>query len=300
LPVTVDARNNRFLISPFYVVHYGILNSESARIKSYSSEHWNSDPSLEAWNVAPENISVEQFKINADWVVDNIKNYNSKHHLLYEFSWAYSGYPNGGLTPPWWSGLTDSYALILLLRAYDVFKDEKYIEAANKLYKSVLSPIEAGGSVNKIENSIWIEEYVDPRAPPNEMSRVLNGMVYSFKGISAYESANNIKDGKSTDLRGSIQKNAIKFNRGFWSDYDLLGNQANLKYHKIHVRLLRNGDIINDDLMIIAEKWAVGERLPIIFWLLSGSLTISKIHFIALLLFALLFPTLVCYKSIRR
>ena len=63
-------------------------------------------------------------------------------HLLYDFDWPYAAYPDGKLKAPWWSGLTDAYATTLLLRAWDCFGDQRYLDTAKQLYSSAISPVE--------------------------------------------------------------------------------------------------------------------------------------------------------------
>lgn len=152
LPFSYSARIGAYQ-SPFYVVHYAILYSENINHnKEKNNLVWREDPSLEYWNVHPDLSDKAKnkvyFKHSVDWLVDNIDySLNGKAHYLYNFDWPYNGFNNNKLEKGWWSGLTDAYAIIPLLRAYEIYGDEKYYKVASDLYNSVLSEYEEYGSL---------------------------------------------------------------------------------------------------------------------------------------------------------
>lgn len=200
LPVSYSARIGEYQ-SPFYVVHYAILYSEHINYnKKGDSLIWREDPSLEYWNVHPnlsdEEKNKEHFKNSVDWLVDNVDySLNGKAHFLYKFEWPYKGFTNNKLEAGWWSGLTDAYAIIPLLRAYEIYGDDKYYKVATDLYHSTLSNYEDYGSLTYLDGNPWIEEYMDVNiVSQDRLPYVFNGMVYSTFGIQAYESIN--KDSK--------------------------------------------------------------------------------------------------------
>ena len=251
LPVSNSPKIGEF-VSPFYVVHYAIIYSdnliETDKFRNKKQYHWRTDPSIEYWNVHPETgdkiKNQESFKNSVDWISNNIKyDNNGNAHLFYSFDWPYKGYPNNTIRAPWWSGLTDAYAIIPLLRAADIYGDEKYAKLANELYLSVTSPYQRGGSQTELDKQIWIEEYLDSQVKNNtELSYVFNGMVYSTYGIKSYEDYNKITDENKLQnkLIYSIFNNTHQFNDHGWSYYDLYGTKNNIKYHKVHAILLDN------------------------------------------------------------
>jgi hypothetical protein len=287
-------------MSPFYVVHYGIIYSDT--FNSHNERvgyHWRKDPSVELWNVRPSAAKGEFFKNAADWVVDKIETSGGQSHLIYDFNWAYRNYPGGGLVAPWWSGLTDGYAIILLLRAYDVYGDDKYIVAASKLYQSVLAPIKSGGSLSELNGLPWIEEYVAPRENPAEMSKVLNGMVYAYFGIRSFEEHPGGFGHSEMALNNSIRRNFKSFSMSYWSLYDSIGNGANIKYHRIHVALLAGFAKNDSELVDLLRKWSAGAKFPGLFWVLNSGWSFSKVHFLALW-FAVCFAGLIGLNKLAK
>ena len=281
IPLSYNAKTKEKYISPFYVVHYGLIYSDEARTSGRRSGfHWKKDASVKFWNVSPSVVKEEYFKFAADWVVDNLVEFHGQKHLLYNFDWEYKNYPNGKLSAPWWSGLSDAYAIILLLRAHDVYGDEKYFVAATELYRSVLTPVSLGGSLVDLNGLPWIEEYVDFRVAPERMSKVLNGMIYAFYGVNAFENHPKGFGSSSNKLRESIVKNFETFSMGRWSLYDSIGNAANIKYHRIHVALL--SDFLNESdvaLNDLHKMWAIGSGHPGFFWLINADWSYAKLHF---------------------
>lgn len=302
-PVSYSPRLGEF-ISPFYIVHYGILYSNAL---GGTGLHWRRDPSLDYWNVQPPTLpyktKVQYFKNSADWIVDNSVEFSGHLHLLYKFDWPYQNYPNALLKAPWWSGLTDSYALILLLRAYDYFGDVKYLETAEKLYEAVLSPVDNGGSLNKLNGCLWIEEYVDHRAKAEDMSFVFNGMVYASHAIEAYEVFSRSDEPIYPKLYQCIANNVVDYDMGGWSYYDGIGSPTTIKYHGISYVLL--DDLIRQNkvdrsvsVTKVLTSWRTGFDNPGYNYILNGPKSISYYHFVITFILSCIAP-IACFGLIR-
>ncbi len=280
LPVSSNPNINSEFISPFYVVHYGLLYSEFYNDKIKKQDfHWRKDASMELWNLPPKQIKEAYFKNCVEWLVNKVDTSFVQAHFIYEFDWPYKGYPDNHLTAPWWSGLTDAYAIVLMLRAYDIYKDEKYLAIAEKLYKSSLTAVEKNGSLTQLNGNIWIEEYVDPQADPDTLAYVLNGMIYATFGIKAYEDKFHIKNRYTPKLLKSIENNIHVFDAGSsWSNYDLIGNSCNMKYHKIQVALMEELYNITqlDTFKEKAKQWKKGTRNIGLNWVLNAPDSMAK------------------------
>ncbi|MCG6542264.1 D-glucuronyl C5-epimerase family protein [Pseudomonas sp. KSR10] len=288
-------------ISPFYVVHYGLIYSDGLMDQG---EHWYSDPSVAFWNIHPPIVSqakrIEYFRKSADWLVLNASQYRGHTHLVYMFDWPYKNYPNGILKSPWWSGLTDAYAIVLLLRAHEYFQDNRYYILAQQLYNSVLASTDTGGSLSDLNGCPWIEEYVDPRVDSSSMSFVLNGMVYGTYGIHAFEEYSKLPSSLSMNknLLSCIRENIEVFDKGYWSNYDAINNSANIKYHGINYALIK--DLKNkypevftlDGFDDVVSSWEVGVQNAGLFYLLDGPRSLSYYHFVAMILISIIVPFL--------
>ncbi|TDB60640.1 D-glucuronyl C5-epimerase family protein [Photorhabdus khanii] len=310
-PLSHSPRIPEPFLSPFYVVHYGIIYSSLSLEKDNTNILWRTDSSIPGWNVPPPKFNKEElianFKFSADWLLNNIKLFHGENHYLYNFDWPYKGYENNKLSAPWWSGLTDAYAIILLLRAYDYFGDDKYLLTAHLLYKSSLAPANQGGSLTILDNMPWIEEYVDPKASSDKLAFVLNGMIYSTYGIESFENYLNIDKIKrmSENLYKSISSNIFKFDiKNEWSSYDLVGNPANMKYHRIHTLLLkdlidRNQHFKNKEIINLYNNWNRSVSNIGYYYIKHGPISWAYYHFITMYLLSILVLSII-YFFIRK
>lgn len=260
IPTSHFARLKTRTISPFYVVHYGIIYEESGKRPSGYNYLWEHDKSLKWWNVNPpqELVTYNNFIHAADWVVNNVQYTDKgKAHLLYNFDWPYPKLKGGLLKAPWYSGLTDAYALSLLCKAYVHTGEEKYKNTAQQLYSSTLTKVEDGGSLLELaDGNIWIEEYVTPDVA--DAPKVLNGMVYATFGIYDYERTFRVTNPVHQQLFKAIKAKVADFDLGWWTTYDEVGTLANIKYHKIHIALMDDLYSVTGDKYYIdvRDKWA--------------------------------------------
>lgn len=310
LPVSRSPKIGAFL-SPFYVVHYGLQYSDYVKDKnsSYVGLHWREDPSHAKWNVprdSAERASFESYFYEAsNWLVENLSFQFGFAHYLYVFNWPYKGFPTDHLKAPWWSGLTDGYAILLLLRAYDHFGEERFLRTASSLYESVTSDIEKGGSMSVLRGSPWIEEYVDPRFAAREMSFVFNGMVYATYGIEAYEKYVDGGGKKiAQELYRSIFKNAALFDLRGWSSYDLLGSANNIKYHLIHASLIQDLNLrfpgfATKETLRLERDWVRTSRFPGFYYVLYGPKSIAYFHFLSMYVVFAFFPVFLFWLIVR-
>jgi hypothetical protein len=280
VPVSHSPRLKGGFVSPFYVVHYGMIHSETCRVSVDDTQyHWIHDSTASYWPQPPL-TGMEYFRSLSEWVVNNIEvGPSGKAHLLYHFDCPYDGYPGVMLRAPWWSGLTDGYAIVLLMRAHDCFHDPRYLAAAEDLYRSVTASIAEGGSLLSLNGRPWIEEYVDPSAPVDEMSRVFNGMVYAYFGVASFEKySEHILYSES--LLSSIRVNARVFTLGPWSYYDAIGGQSNIKYHNVNLALIEDRRIYSHELEGLVQDWRLGRQWPAVYFVIFGPNSPAKFHFI--------------------
>jgi heparosan-N-sulfate-glucuronate 5-epimerase len=101
----------------------------------------------------------------------------------FPFSWHY--YLTGkNFKPGWVSGMAQGQALSVLARAYAQTKDAHYLDAGNKAFKFLLTPVNAGGVMDTLadlnpalDQNIIFEEYPAKPAP-----FTLNGFMFTLLG----------------------------------------------------------------------------------------------------------------------
>jgi len=194
----------------------------------------------------------EIFLKQADWLVKNIKT-KPKGFGVWEHNFILPYYK---FKTPWVHGMAQGLAISVLLRAYQISSDKKYLETAEKTCKAFEVDITDGGVrfVDE-EGNTWIEEYA--LLPP---PHVLNGFVFAIFGI--YDFYRVTKDEDSLKLfekeTETLGKNIKKYDTGYWSLYNLLDKHpATKSYHELHIKQLdilyklTNVDIFNE----YAKRW---------------------------------------------
>lgn len=177
------------------------------------------------------------FWINTDWMYDNVKIINDTIALWTNDNMIYDKY---NLDFGWASAYGQGVGLSVLSRAYQISKDQKYIILAEKVLNSFNLDYKKGGILCIDGNEdYWYLEY-----PSNPPAYVLNGFIFGLFGIYDYWRISNSPKALRYFRRGirTLKKNLHKYDKGYWSAYDLEYNKycAGYNYHKnIHITQLK-------------------------------------------------------------
>ena len=162
------------------------------------------------------------FRNQIDWLCNNV--------VLLEDNKAvwYYKYPN----KVFYSAVAQGFVISALLRAYQLYKDEKYLDLATGAFRFLDTSVENGGlKVINGDFKGWYEEYLD-------LPGVLNGHIYTLLGIwDLYRVTKNTyyKD-CFYDGVNAIKKNINHFNLGFFTKYSAFKlSPANNFYHFTHI-----------------------------------------------------------------
>lgn len=192
----------------------------------------------------------------ADWLVKNLE--QNSHGLWvwnHHFDWEYRDM----LKSPWYSALSQGQGISILVRAWDITNDEKYLESAQRALVSFFSEVNQGGVVYTDEGgNKWFEEaIVDPP------THILNGFLWASWGLYDYWLATNEK--KSMQLFNyvvaTLTVNLPSFDCGYWSLYEQSGTKMKMLashfYHSLHVVQLNVMYQLtgNEIFLEYAEKW---------------------------------------------
>lgn len=132
------------------------------------------------------------------------------------------------------SSMIQSQGVSLLLRAYQLTGEEKYLTAAKKAFEGMLKPVSEGGTAFVKNGYIHLLEAVD-------RPMILNGAIYSSYGVldmwvlTGEEKYQKIWE----SVIGAIKDELPNFDTGFWSKYCLDGAYASPFYQKVHITQLR-------------------------------------------------------------
>lgn len=177
----------------------------------------------------------------ANWAVDNQEN---------DGSWITFAYENKDHP---YSSMAQGEGVSLLIRLYDVTREEKYLISARKAIEFMLLPIESGGTTKYEGDDVFLYECThDPL--------ILNGWIFSLWGLydyCKYIQDENIKFVLDKTLL-SFKKRLQDFDIGYWSNYEEGGKRiCSSFYHKLHIAQLRvMYDLFGDEIYKdYADKW---------------------------------------------
>ncbi|HNQ12778.1 MAG TPA: D-glucuronyl C5-epimerase family protein [Bacteroidia bacterium] len=129
-------------------------------------------------NTKDENYK-QKFLVNAQWLMDE-KNYVKidSDRIGYPYKFQFRD-----LKPGWYSGLSQSEVVSVLIRYYYLTRDDKVLNLIKKVNNLMLHPIGDGGLIDTTpEKMIWIEEYPGSK----QHKHVLNGYLVSLFGLYEY------------------------------------------------------------------------------------------------------------------
>jgi len=195
--------------------------------------------SLKSRNKGLQDLYSYSVLIQAKWFVNHGRKVKD-NVLLWEYDFPFE--MRNYLYPPWRSALAQGQGISVCLRAYKLSKEEQYLNAAKRAFKSFrhLAREHPGGVLDDSEGYTWLEEYIVE--PTNH---VLNGSIWALWGVRDY--AIFTDDNYAWELWHScvktLRENLGHYDLGFWTTYDLVkfnpGKQptmpSSLYYQNLHV-----------------------------------------------------------------
>ncbi|HZC47462.1 MAG TPA: D-glucuronyl C5-epimerase family protein [Nitrososphaeraceae archaeon] len=179
----------------------------------------------------------KQYFINtADWLVNNANDRGEYSIWEYNFPWRFYGW----VSPPYSSALAQAQGLNVLLAAYDLTKNEKYLIEANNALGSFLVDYENGGVVsNEDGDSLFLHLLAKPGF---QKIYVLNGHTWSLLLLWNYYQQTQDPTVKAIFDKGIkwLRENLWKYDTGSWSNYDQMEHLALPEYHTLHITQLAN------------------------------------------------------------
>jgi heparosan-N-sulfate-glucuronate 5-epimerase len=153
--------------------------------------------------------------------------------------WTYL-FPWNDLRPPWLSCMAQGEGISVLVRAYRLTGEQRFLDRAVEATRPFCIPVEEGGVRSVIAGGgPFLEEY-----PARVATHTLNGFLFAMVGIedlqSVYPRAR--ADTGAEALMETLASSWQLWDLGFWSAYDASvdggRNPATIYYHNIHISLL--------------------------------------------------------------
>lgn len=152
------------------------------------------------------------------------------------------------------SAMCQGEGVSLLLRAYKATGNEGFHNTAKLALDFMLKDVNEGGTTLYRDNDIVFQEYVS-----KYNLSVLNGWIFAIFGLYDYALiSNNAKYKKILNKTlDTLIEWLPKYDRKFWSNYDVVGTIASPAYHDVHIMQLNVLYEIfhRPELKLYAEKW---------------------------------------------
>lgn len=180
-----------------------------------------------------DKTGAQKFFFNcADWLLENIQDEE-------EFSiWSYGYDMVYGTEKGWGSAHAQAVGIQLLIRAYDLSRNDVYKNKIPMLLSAFDKHINEGGLRDvEIDGTIWFEKFASPN---NQKPKILNGMLFSLIGLNdAYLIGGYAKaiELYRLGLKSVLHKIHL-FDLGDWTAYDIHGRPSSNHYHEIHIKQL--------------------------------------------------------------
>ena len=209
---------NKGKYHPLGIVHYGLLNYYEF-LRTNDSVYYTEF-----------NNQIAYFK---DSTKVNILQDGKGIGLPYNYKYA-------NLKPPWYSGMTQGYALSFLLRYRSISNDENITPIIKKIAYQMLLPLDKNGTIGKTpEGYTWIEEYPNSKKSP----QVLNGFINGLIGLKEYLDffptdtlARRIHD----ECYESLKLTLSKYDQNNWSNYNRKNSRCTVMYLRYEIMEMKH------------------------------------------------------------
>ncbi|MFA5944459.1 MAG: D-glucuronyl C5-epimerase family protein [Candidatus Thermoplasmatota archaeon] len=143
--------------------------------------------------------------------------------------------PNGSPSYPGcgpYSALTQGEGISLLARAHSAGGGARHYQSMRKAAQFLVTPVEDGGVCRRSPDGFVLEEVVTER----EVG-ILNGWIFALFGLYDLGLADpGHPGGRALEPSlAALATNLSRYDRGYWSNYDLVGAIAKPNYHLLHI-----------------------------------------------------------------
>lgn len=155
-----------------------------------------------------------------------------------------------------YSAMAQGQALSVLLRAFELTRDSRYKQAAEKAFGLFLVPVEKGGVTYFEKDEVLLEE-----APFQPRNTILNGWIYALFGL--YDHILVLDDAIVKDMFersiDTLAQHLPGYDSGYWSYYDSQKHLSSPYYHRSHISQLEALCLISQVLVFkkYHRRWTI-------------------------------------------
>ena len=241
IPTYIDVEEQRMVYYPISIGQYGLAIWDTY-LRTQSETDKKRFLNIAEWFF---NNKTEDSKLGYYWLTDVEK-------------------PAYRIKRPWKSAFSQSRAINIMLRAFQLTNDDKYEVASSNALKLFQYSVSDGGITTFLKEGPFYEEY-----PADVPVLVLNGHIFALCGIYDFiRTHSHSEEAKNLFEKGinSLEKLLPKYDMGFWSKYSLCeadfhpeADPSTIGYHHLHIIQLNLLNKLTGNKIFeqYADKWSV-------------------------------------------
>lgn len=148
---------------------------------------------------------------------------------------------------PWYSGMTQGYAVSLLLRYYDLTKDITLIDIIKKIARLLVIPEDRGGTLGITpEGFTMIQEYPCSEKDPFVLNGFINGLIGIYEYCQVFPedtTACRVRDECLYALKESVHL----YDQPKWTSYDRASKKVSNKYLRYQIHEMKHLYVLTGD-----------------------------------------------------
>jgi hypothetical protein len=157
--------------------------------------------------------------------------------LMFSHEYIDPHYPS--MPPPRHSGMSQSRGGQVLLAAYFITDDKKYLDSAILAANGLKIPVADGGTAIYLDDGgIWFEKTASASLP-EETPRILNGHIFAMDILYWLRQLDSQWDSLYRAAHQAVDDRIGDYLAWMWSYYDGYGTYAPGFYHNVHILQLR-------------------------------------------------------------
>lgn len=174
------------------------------------------------WLLTNDISMLKKFNNCVEWAINN--------QLI---SGAWITFATQNIEQPY-SAMAQGEGISLMVRAYKLTNNLKYLESAHRAMLFMLTPREKGGVCEYIGDDLFLYEFT-------YLPCVLNGWIFAAWGLFDYYKTTKDSYVKSMWERTiqTLAKNLSTYDAGYWSYYNDMKALASPFYHNLHIAQLK-------------------------------------------------------------
>lgn len=156
---------------------------------------------------------VNQIKYFKDTSLVDLSHNGERMGLPYQF-------PFHDLKAPWYSGMTQGWAIVFMFRYYYHSHDPEALQIIQKMAQFMIQPVSQNGTIGRTpEGYPWIEEYPNTKVKPQVLNGYINGLLGLKEYVDYFKSdtlAKRIHDETYQALKNTL----TQYDTPTWTSYD--------------------------------------------------------------------------------